>query len=98
MIYGGTTWDTGSTGRARWTTLTQDFQNNRNGRYIIPGIGTDYSDFYDIEARIQSARQIGTGGHALFSYGALYSRSYFDDLRNGPYASPATVPEIPWHP
>lgn len=97
MIYGGTTWDTGSTGQARWHTLTQDFQNSRNGRYIIPGIGTDYADFYDIEARIQSARQIGTAGHALFSYGALASHGYFDDLRNGPYANPAVVPNPPWH-
>ncbi|MCP4361300.1 MAG: family 10 glycosylhydrolase [Chloroflexi bacterium] len=98
MIYGGTVWDTGATGRVRWQMLVQDFQNDSHGRYIIPGIGADYSDFYDIESRIQMARQIGTAGHALFSYGALNSHSYFDDLRNGPYADTAVPPTIPWHP
>jgi uncharacterized lipoprotein YddW (UPF0748 family) len=97
MIYGGTTWDSGELGRQRWRILVQDFQGSRNGRYIIPGIGTDYADFYDIAARITAARELGTAGHALFSYGALYTRGYFDELANGPYAQTAVPPSLPWH-
>lgn len=82
---------------SRWQTAMQDYQDDNSGRYVIPGIGTGYCDFAEIEARIAAARQAGTIGHALFSYGALLSNGYFDDLANGPYAQPAIVPEIPWH-
>lgn len=82
--------------QARWQMLVADFQMERNGRYIIPGIGTAYCDFGEIEARIEMARQIGTAGHALFSYGALESNGYFADLAAGPYAETAVVPPIPW--
>ncbi len=84
--------------RDRWQTLVIDFETYNNGRYIIPGIGTKYCTFDEIEARINMARQIGTAGHALFSYGGLLTGDYFDDLANGPYAIPATVPKILWHP
>lgn len=82
--------------QARWQTLVADFQMERNGRYVIPGIGTAYCDFAEIETRIQMAREIGTAGHALFSYGALESNGYFDELAAGPYAVTAVVPPIPW--
>ena len=82
----------------RWGTLVNDYVADENGRYIIPGIGTNYCTFDEIENRIIMARQIGTAGHALFSYSGLLAGSYFDDLANGPYAIPATVPEITWHP
>lgn len=100
MIYPGTYTcpDNSFWTQGRWHTLVSDFQASSGGRYIIPGIGTGYCNFSEIEARIQMARQIGTAGHALFSYGALLSNSYFDDLRHGPYATPATPPTIPWHP
>lgn len=84
--------------QSRWQLLVQNFQGDSNGHYIIPGIGTGYCTFDEIEARINMARQIGTAGHALFSYGQLLTKNYFDDLANGPYATPAVVPEIPWHP
>lgn len=80
----------------RWQTLVADFQANRGGRYVFPGIGAD-QDFSEIAARIQAARDLGTGGQAIFSYGAMLARGYFDDLANGPYAQPAAVPDIPWH-
>lgn len=82
---------------SRWQALVQDFQASRNGRYVIPGIGTGYCSFGEISNRIQAARTIGTAGHALFSYGSLKTWGYFDDLKNGPYATPATLPDIPWH-
>ncbi len=81
-----------------WWNTVADYQNSRNGRYIVPGIGAGYCSFDEIAARINMARQLGTAGHAIFSYGGLLSRGYFDDLRNGPYATPAVVPGIGWHP
>ncbi|GIK55410.1 MAG: family 10 glycosylhydrolase [Chloroflexi bacterium] len=98
MIYGGATWDGQPYGQARWYTLVQNFQGDANGRYIVPGINADYNDFNEIVARIQMARQLGTAGHAIFSYGVLYTRGFFDDLRNGPYAQTAVPPSLPWHP
>jgi uncharacterized lipoprotein YddW (UPF0748 family) len=83
--------------QTRWNTLVSDFNAGRNGRYIIPGIGAGYCSFGEIEARINMARSIGTAGHALFSYSGLLARGFFDDLANGPYATPAVVPPIPWH-
>lgn len=82
----------------RWLTLVEDYVADGNGRYIIPGIGTKYCTFDEIEARINMARAASAAGHALFSYGGLLAGDYFDDLANGPYAISATVPEISWHP
>ncbi|WP_420641597.1 glycoside hydrolase family 10 protein [Candidatus Leptofilum sp.] len=84
--------------RARWQTLVDDFQGDRNGRFIIPGIGAGYCSFAEIEARIQMARDAGTAGHSLFSYSGLLANDYFDDLANGPYVETAVVPTITWHP
>ena len=84
--------------QARWQTLVEDFQADGNGRFIIPGIGTDYCSFAEIEARIAIARTAGTAGHSLFSYSGLLANDYFDDLANGPYAETAVPPTIPWHP
>jgi hypothetical protein len=80
----------------RWQTLVGDFQADRGDRLIIPGIGSGYCTFDEIENRIMAARQLGTSGHAIFSYGALLTNQYFDDLAAGPYAIPASVPEITW--
>lgn len=82
----------------RWQTLVSDFQVARNGRYIIPGIGTNYCTFDEIAARIEMARQLGTAGHALFAYRGLETHGYFDDLAHGPYERTAVVPDIPWRP
>lgn len=81
----------------RWTTLVSDFQANRGNRYIVPGIGADQDNFAEIALRIEAARNLGTAGHAIFSYGAMAANGYFDDLRAGPYAQPAAVPDLPWH-
>lgn len=81
----------------RWQTLVSDFQANRGDRYIIPGIGADQTPFQEIADRITAARNLGTAGHALFSYTALEALEYFDDLKDGPYAVPAAVPDLPWH-
>ena len=84
--------------RDRWQLLVNDFQADSNGRFIIPGIGTGYCSFAEIEARILLAREAGTVGHSLFSYNDLLVNDYFDALANGPYAETAVVPSISWHP
>lgn len=82
----------------RWQTLVEDFVADSNGRFIIPGIGGNYCTFAEIQARIDIARASGAAGHAIFSYRHLEQNVYFDDLKNGPYAQPATPPEITWRP
>lgn len=84
--------------QSKWYTLVADFQASAAGRWVIPGIGTGYSSFSEIATRIEMGRSLGTPGHALFSYGDLLSKGYFDDLANGPYAQPAVPPDITWHP
>ena len=77
---------------AKFEVLVADFVADSNGRFIIPGIGTGYCTFAEIEARIAIARQAGTSGHALFAYTGLLTNNYFDALKNGPYAETAVVP------
>lgn len=84
----------------RWRILAADHQANRGQRYVIPGIGAigpGLLSFDDIVQRINAARELGTAGHALYSYSALLANGYFDDFAAGPYAVPAAVPELPWH-
>lgn len=86
--------------RDRWAMLVADFQGDRNGRFVIPGMGVNYctaDDFAEIVARIETARAEGTAGHAIFSYSGLLAKAYFDDLAAGPYAVPARVPSLAWH-
>lgn len=87
--------------RERWALLVKDFQEASDGRFVVPGIGVNFcaaDDFAEIAARIELARAAGTAGHAVFSYGALLARGYFDDLAAGPYQRPAVLPPISWHP
>jgi uncharacterized lipoprotein YddW (UPF0748 family) len=87
--------------RERWQTLAIDHQAEAHGRFVVPGMGVRYctaDDFAEIAARIEIARQAGAAGHAIFSYGDLLAAGYFDDLAAGPYAQPADVPAITWHP
>lgn len=79
-----------------WTNRAQDFVNDAHGRYVIPGISADYVNFNDIVDRITAARSMNAAGIALFSYGALDSRQYWDDLANGPFAMQAIVPQPSW--
>jgi uncharacterized lipoprotein YddW (UPF0748 family) len=84
---------------ANWRDVAKGFHDDRAGRFVFPGLGSNhYDSFGEIAGRIEASRSLGTGGHAIFSYGGLASRDYFDDLRNGPYAVPAVPPAITWHP
>ena len=78
----------------KWQLLVANFQADRNGRFIVPGIGASYCEFSEIAARIEFARATGSAGHALFSYRGLLTNGYFDDFAAGPYAKPAVVPDI----
>ncbi len=82
--------------RGVWETLVWDFQAESSGRFVVPGIGGSYCNFEEIAWRINKAREIGTAGHAIFSYSYLQSRDFWDELAAGPYAEPAVVPSMPW--
>ena len=81
-----------------WITRTQSFVDDSSGRYVFPGISTDYTDVNQIISRIDAARSSGAWGVALFSYGDLNTYDYWDDLANGPFAITATVPQPAWKP
>jgi uncharacterized lipoprotein YddW (UPF0748 family) len=81
-----------------WTLRMQGFVVDNYDRFVIPGIHADYANFDDIVARIDAARAAGAPGISIFSYGALNTRGYFDDLGAGPFATPAKVPEPGWKP
>jgi uncharacterized lipoprotein YddW (UPF0748 family) len=93
MLYGSF-----DTSVSAWQGLAAGFQADNAGRFVVPGIAGTFSDFSQISGRIEAARALGTAGHAIFSYGGLADRGYFDDLANGPYATPAVPPVITWHP
>jgi uncharacterized lipoprotein YddW (UPF0748 family) len=83
---------------AAWMTRTQGFVDDSYGRYVFPGISTNYTDVNQIINRIEAAQSLGAKGVALFSYGALNTYDYWNDLANGPFAITATVPKPAWKP
>ena len=87
--------DDGFWSQAKFETLVADFMADDNGRFVIPGIGTGYCTFDEIEARIEMARQAGTVGHALFAYNGLLVNGYLTELQQGVYAETAVVPVLP---
>jgi uncharacterized lipoprotein YddW (UPF0748 family) len=81
-----------------WTARAQEFIDDSAGRYVFPGISANYTDVTQIVDRIEVARALGAKGVALFSYGALQTSDYWDELANGPFAVAATVPHPDWKP
>jgi len=79
----------------RWCILMEDFVADSAGRHVYPGVAGYYDDFDAIAQRILAARAAGAPGHALFSYGALDAREYWDDFASGPYAVSAVLPLPP---
>ncbi|MGC9395344.1 MAG: glycoside hydrolase family 10 protein [Anaerolineae bacterium] len=75
-----------------WRILAEDFMAVGGDGNVYPGIAGYYDDFAAIAQRIAIARELGAPGHALFSYVALDSHGYWDDLAAGPYRVPAVVP------
>jgi hypothetical protein len=80
-----------------WRNVMLQFQERNAGRHVYPGIDGGFASFSDIANRIQAARDAGAAGHAVFAYGAVDSRGYWDDFAAGPYAQPAAVSPLPWH-
>jgi uncharacterized lipoprotein YddW (UPF0748 family) len=83
-----------------WSTLASDFQDHSNGRHIVAGIGGGYCSFDEIAWRIERGRQIGTAGHALYSYSLLNNNDYWDEFTapGGPHEEPALAPATTWRP
>ena len=92
MLYGWSGFDDLET----WRDVMLQFQNANAGRHVYPGISGDFGDFGAIASRIQAARDAGTAGHAIFSYGAVDLHGYWDDFASGPYAQAATLAPLPW--
>jgi uncharacterized lipoprotein YddW (UPF0748 family) len=85
MLYG---WQ-GFAELSTWRVVMQQFQDRNAGRHVYPGIDGGFNSFSEIASRIQVARDAGAAGHAIFSYGAVNSKGYWDDFAAGPYAQPA---------
>jgi uncharacterized lipoprotein YddW (UPF0748 family) len=80
----------------RFDVLVRDFVSNASGRHVWPGITADYGSFDEIWSRIEMARQAGASGQAIFRYFFVNKWDYWDEFRDGPYATPADVPPVPW--
>jgi uncharacterized lipoprotein YddW (UPF0748 family) len=78
--------------------LASDFLSHADGRPVFPGISAGYADFNAIAQRVALARNLGAPGHAIFSARLVAQNDYWDEFAAGPYAVPATVPPVTWHP
>lgn len=78
-----------TTDDAKFQALVQDFVARAGGEHVVAGITATYEAFDIIGRRIDLARAAGAAGQALFSYGHVNQRGYWDALKNGPYATPA---------
>jgi uncharacterized lipoprotein YddW (UPF0748 family) len=74
---------------AQYQALLDDFVTRAGGRHVAAGITAAYDDFAQLARRIDLARTAGAAGQAIFSYGELQQRGYWDELAGGPYATPA---------
>jgi hypothetical protein len=61
------------------------------GDHVAAGITAAYDDFAVLARRIDMARTAGAAGQAIFSYGHVNQRRYWEQLKSGPYASPARI-------
>lgn len=80
----------------RYQILVQDFVNESYGRHVYVGIHAGYSDFSEIQKRIEIAREAGAQGQVIFAYSLVEGNDYWDDFKTGPYAEPAQVPPMAW--
>lgn len=79
----------------RFRTLVADFVADAGGRYVFPGIHGGYACFDDVVNRIQTGRELGARGHAIFSHGTVNGRGYWDELALQAYPAPAPLPPLP---
>lgn len=74
---------------AHYQVLVEDFVARAGGEHVVAGISAAYDDFAALGRRIDLARAAGAAGQAIFSYGQLNQRGYWNALKQGPYATPA---------
>jgi len=79
----------------RFRTLVADFLAAASGRYVFPGIHGGYACFQDVRDRIEAARSLGARGMAIFAYGPVSLRGYWDEFAAQVYPGPAPVPPLP---
>jgi uncharacterized lipoprotein YddW (UPF0748 family) len=79
----------------RFRVLVADFLADASGRYVFPGIHGGYACFRDVLDRIQAARALGARGVAIFAYGPLSRRGYWDELAAQAFPQPAPLPPLP---
>jgi uncharacterized lipoprotein YddW (UPF0748 family) len=84
-----------TTDDAQYAALVKDFVSRGQHLPVYAGITTTYDTFTPIGRRIDIARTAGAAGQALFAYGHVNSRGYWDEFRTGPYAQPALAPAPP---
>jgi uncharacterized lipoprotein YddW (UPF0748 family) len=82
----------------QFSLAASDFLTHSGGRHVFPGISTQNIGFEEIAQRIAIARDLGAPGHAIFSARLVANNDYWDDFAIGPYATPAVVPSVTWHP
>nr|MBC7244007.1 family 10 glycosylhydrolase [Chloroflexota bacterium] len=102
MLYGCSAFVGGSVGDDNWITVMRDWLSHRASRFVFPGISADM-DWASIEMRINAERREAAAigavpGHAIFSYGIVNSRGYWNAFASGPYKQRATPPCPAWHP
>ena len=71
-----------------YRTLIEFFATSVPGHNLWAGMQADYTDFEEIAAEIDVAREVGAGGVSIFAYSYLVEHDYFDDLAAGPFAGP----------
>lgn len=85
MIYGATF----NADIAKWKALAADHvaaQKATQGKgEVWVGLGADFTDFKEVTARIDYAREVGAAGVAVWSAGAVDARGYWDEFRAGPF-------------
>jgi uncharacterized lipoprotein YddW (UPF0748 family) len=80
-----------TTDDGQYEILVRDFAARAGAGAVYPGISTAYEDFGVIARRIDIARQAGLAGQALFAFGQINRRNYWEQFRTGPYATRAMV-------
>ncbi len=79
----------------RFRILVADFLADASGRYVFPGIHGGYVCFQDVRDRIEAARALGARGMAIFAYGPVSLRGYWDAFAAQVYPTPVSVPPLP---
>jgi uncharacterized lipoprotein YddW (UPF0748 family) len=69
-----------------------------SGRHVYPGQSIDAVSIGEVIYDIGLVRSLGGKGTTIFSYSGFNNGDYWDEISGpgGPYASPATLPTMPW--